>query len=611
MNTYPRSPQRLARAFLLAVLLFAPAAWAQVVLIDFGNNNSYRSTNVVNPGVSNAYWNSLDPGQPGVPQSYANLINTNNLATTIDIAFSNVAPQSGWGMCDSYNGPAGTSLDFNTSDVDGNVLGVMGQKAAVFDFYVNGKFTLSDLPVNTYYSFTFFGSHKYNNNNTTTYRVHTNNWGVNAYVWAWTNALIVGDNANHNRDKVATIANVVPQANNTVMIACRDAAGGNYGYLNCMKIEDFPGPAIVITNGGVTVSVNSYDLKGTNACGVIGTMTFSNTTTGVQYTQAAPGSPFGWSQTFSSLANGVNNILVTGTNALNMRITSSTTITYTLPPALASNVVAVTAPGASVTNLISQAVTVTTESWSNHAAQIGYGPDNTGANWLWFPVSTSVGGIGYTGSKSFALPIGLHYIAARWINGGITNYGWDSAGQANAGTLAATLWVVVTNTPEMVRPTPWDLSVNDLDGITWGAGMSGNCSGGILGLDGFSHSATADTYSNVTFAMSTDGYQAPGFYCTVRRDSTGPRKIDLDYYDGSSWTYAAMTFELAAAGTWYTIGSSFNGSGAVGTQFRLVGYSATGSQLDLKDVQVTSPVPEPALAVLACLALLGLRRRCA
>jgi hypothetical protein len=590
---------------LLAVLMLTPAAPAKI-LIDFGNNISYRCAATVNPDVNGNYWNSVYSGA-----YYSNLLNADGTASTIDFGFGS-APG-----VDSYNGPAGDTSGSGTPNtlyvnavIDTNALGDIGIKTACFDYYVSSTFTIQDLDPAKRYNLTFFGSHKYNpaGNDTTVYYVCSSQ-DYNTATAVASASLLVGVNALHNSNRVATITNVAPQWANSVWIKFLGISGGN-GYLNVMKIEELPSPVNAITNGGVTVNVNSYDLKGTNNSVLVGTMIFSNTTTGVRATQAAPGSPYGWSQTFSSLASGVNNITVIGTNIYGTRVTAATTITYT-PPAVASNKVAVTAPGASVTNLISQAVTVTTESWSNHAAQIGYGPDNTGANWLWFPVSTSVGGIGYTGSKSFALPIGLHYIAARWINGGITNYGWDSAGQANAGTLAATLWVVVTNTPEMVRPTPWDLSVNDLDGITWGAGMSGNCSGGILGLDGFSHSATADTYSNVTFAMSTDGYQAPGFYCTVRRDSTGPRKIDLDYYDGSSWTYAAMTFELAAAGTWYTIGSSFNGSGAVGTQFRLVGYSATGSQLDLKDVQVTSPVPEPALAVLACLALLGLRRRCA
>ncbi|MCX7004441.1 MAG: hypothetical protein NTV22_14375 [bacterium] len=523
------------------------------------------------------------------------------------------------------------------------------------------------------------------------------------------------------------------------------------------------GSAIVITNGGAAVSVNSYDVKGTNS-DIVGTMLFSNTTTGVEYTQAAPATPFGWSQTFSSLASGANSILVIGTNTANIRGTASTTITYTPPlPATASNIVAVTTPSASVDTLIGTPVSIVTESWSNHTAQIGYGTTTSGSGWLWFGAAASAGGLGYTASASFTLPIGTNYIGARWIDGAITNYGWNSAGQINTRYLSASVYVVVTNTPGMLLITPWNFGNGNLSGITCGAGMSTNLlatlyetgfedgtkggyalgnvvlsnitwsfdnalignsasdkkinaqsdrgrhpftnsmvdakSGGvgtvsfkyarygtdagvvsiveysadggawtqlgssfdstaldtltdwsaslnvsgnvkirivsvsgtagqrvnidnivltdnaaggfngILAVDGFSHAATADPYSNVTFTINTSTYQSPGFYCTVQRDSTGPRFLDLDFNNGSSWELATATYELSAAGVWYTIGRTFAVGGAANTAFRLVGYGATGSQLQIKDAVVTAPVPEPMLLGVAAIALLACFRR--
>jgi len=525
-----------------------------------------------------------------------------------------------------------------------------------------------------------------------------------------------------------------------------------------------PGSAIVITNGGATVAVNSYELKGTNDS-IVGTMIFSNTTTGVQYTQAAPGTPFGWSQTFSSLASGANSIVVTGTNMANTRATATTTITYNPPaPPAASNIVAVTAPSSAQETVVGMPVSIVTESWSNHTAQIGYGPTSNGSGWLWFTVSASAGGLGYTATASFTMPIGTNYIGARWINGGITNYGWSSAGQINATTLATPLYISVTNTPSMLLTTPWDFSNGNLSGLTCGAGMSTNlgllatsyatgfedaakaayaagdvvlsnstwnmdnavignlandkkidawsCRGrhpftnsmvdakaggvgavslkyarygtdagvvavveysvdggewtqagasfdstsvdtladwsatlnvsgnvklrilstsgtagsrmnidnivltgsgggsysGVLAVNGFSHGTSADVASNVTFTMNTTGYQSLGFYCTVRRDATGPRTLDLDFYNGASWSEAAATYELNNAGVWYTVGRSFEVAGAANTAFRLVGYGATGSQLELQDPVVTAPLPEPMLLGVASLALLTLLR---
>jgi len=251
MKTKLNATQRVGVVIGLAILLFVPAgqaAYVNSILIDFGNNSSYHGATVVNPGVSNAYWNSLDWGPAGGLVTYNNLLYSNNVASTIDIVFSNVAPAVGWGMGDSYNGPAGTTYNYLNSDVNGTVLGVMGQLAAVYEYYINGRVTLQECSASTYYKLTFFGSHKYNTDNITVYRVFTNNWGATAYVAAYSNSLTVGVNANHNRDQVAIITNVVPQADNTIMVSFK-GANGNFGYLNCMKIEEFvvPEPAVLIS----------------------------------------------------------------------------------------------------------------------------------------------------------------------------------------------------------------------------------------------------------------------------------------------------------------------------------------------------------------------------
>jgi len=135
---------------------------------------------------------------------------------------------------------------------------------------------------------------------------------------------------------------------------------------------------------------------------------------------------------------------------------------------------------------------------------------------------------------------------------------------------------------------------------------------GVLSLDGFSHAVTRDAASNVTFALDTVGYQTLGFYCQARRDSTGPRWVDLDYFDGLSWTAPGVRFELADENVWYTLGASFDSIGTADTRFRLVGYAATASELELKNVVVTAPVPEPMLYLGVVAVLAGrLRRRIA
>src|SRR6185312_164729 len=74
----------------------AVAANAQTVLIDFGNDASFRGATVPNPDPNNNYWTSMRTGV-----FYQNLVDIHNNPTTIDFGFSTGV------ATDSYNGPAG------------------------------------------------------------------------------------------------------------------------------------------------------------------------------------------------------------------------------------------------------------------------------------------------------------------------------------------------------------------------------------------------------------------------------------------------------------------------------------------------------------------------
>src|SRR5258706_16261230 len=89
----------------------ATTAVGQTILIDFGNNSSFRGISVANPDVKGHYWNSIQPGL-----YYSGLIDVSNAATTVNFGFSTAVGT------DSYNGPAGdTSTGLNTvtnTDID-------------------------------------------------------------------------------------------------------------------------------------------------------------------------------------------------------------------------------------------------------------------------------------------------------------------------------------------------------------------------------------------------------------------------------------------------------------------------------------------------------------
>src|SRR5690349_6805145 len=74
------------------------AARAATILVDFGNNNSFRGASVPAPDQHGNFWTSMQPGL-----FYSNLVDTTNTPTTVDFGFSTPVGT------DSFNGPAGVT----------------------------------------------------------------------------------------------------------------------------------------------------------------------------------------------------------------------------------------------------------------------------------------------------------------------------------------------------------------------------------------------------------------------------------------------------------------------------------------------------------------------
>src|SRR5688572_7116335 len=200
----------LAALLITASLFPSTSAMAAIVLFDFGNNNSFRGATVSNPDPNGNHWNSL---QTGV--FYQNLVDTSNTPTTIDFGFSTPVGT------DSYNGPAGDTSGGTpashvpNTDIDAVALGILGVKEAAFDFVTNSsdadplRFEIQQLDPTLTYKLTFFGSHKYNTDNTTRYSVFTDNTYTTLVGFV---DLMVGAEGAHNRDQVAVLNNIAPQA---------------------------------------------------------------------------------------------------------------------------------------------------------------------------------------------------------------------------------------------------------------------------------------------------------------------------------------------------------------------------------------------------------------
>jgi hypothetical protein len=100
------------------------------------------------------------------------------------------------------------------------------------------------------YNLTFFGSHKFNSDDTTRYSIYTDNSYTNLVASV---DLVVGIGNGHNRDQVAVLKNIAPQAGNILYMQV-DGANTGSGYLNILALESVPEPnAVVALVGGASL----------------------------------------------------------------------------------------------------------------------------------------------------------------------------------------------------------------------------------------------------------------------------------------------------------------------------------------------------------------------
>jgi hypothetical protein len=235
------------------VISSAPASGSiitqQVILVDFGNDSSYRGTNVANPDVNGRYWNSVQSSN-----YYANLVDQTNATTTVDLGFDYA-----YGT-DSFNGPGGV--------FDAGSLGPLGVTNAVNDYYVNSRFQIQSLDTGRTYRLTFFGSHKFSPDDSTVYSLHQDANYTQAVRSVSLNVQVPGSPSQHNSNTVAVLTNVTPQANGRLYIKFEGSTGSN-GYLNAMMIEALtvstsaPPPLVASTQGVFLVDFGRHD-SGTN-----------------------------------------------------------------------------------------------------------------------------------------------------------------------------------------------------------------------------------------------------------------------------------------------------------------------------------------------------------
>jgi hypothetical protein len=237
----------MVMAIVLAAGLMASAK-AQTVLIDFGNNDSFRGVSVPAPDPNGNYWNSLFPGL-----FYTDLIDTNNNATAIDFGFSTAVGT------DSFNGPAGatsfpdpTPAEIAATDIDAAALGNLGVNEAAIDFAASPgaadnrtRFEIQQLDPAKTYNLRLFGSHKFSDADATVYSIYTDNTYTTVVDSVSLNVQQPGSPNLHNRDTVATFNGIAPQASNILYVEFV-GTNNNLGYLNSLEITAIPEPSALL-----------------------------------------------------------------------------------------------------------------------------------------------------------------------------------------------------------------------------------------------------------------------------------------------------------------------------------------------------------------------------
>jgi hypothetical protein len=201
----------------------------QKLLIDFGNNTSFRGTNVVSPDGNGNFWNSVDS-----TVYWPNLTDANGDPTVVGFGFGTATNGT-----DSFNGPAGTNADPAFAEIDAAALGDLGVPAAVFDYFATATFTIQGLDPSKQYDITFFGSHKFGTDTATVYTVYTSNDYSVAVASTNLNVYEPGFPWLHNSNRVATLKNISPQFADSVWIGYIGDRGGS-GFLNALMIEESP-----------------------------------------------------------------------------------------------------------------------------------------------------------------------------------------------------------------------------------------------------------------------------------------------------------------------------------------------------------------------------------
>lgn len=234
--------KKLIPCSFLFICLLAASSPAQTILIDFGNDSTFRG--VTSPG----NWNSMAFGYA------ANLSDSTGAATTVDWA------PDGLGGTDSFNSIIGATSDPVTageiaaaqSAINTNTLGLLGLAEAALDYYKSdngttavGRFQLQQVTVGQLYNLTFYGTKQYvgASDTQTRYSVFDDSSYSNLLA---SGVLTTGTtDGTGNPGSTITLSNLVGPSNpnNIFYVQWEGVNTSTEGYINSMSLEAVPEPS--------------------------------------------------------------------------------------------------------------------------------------------------------------------------------------------------------------------------------------------------------------------------------------------------------------------------------------------------------------------------------
>ncbi|GAA5484790.1 PEP-CTERM sorting domain-containing protein [Haloferula sargassicola] len=235
--------QRVIPRPLVALALLAIPSFGSTVLIDFGRHDGVQGNPTVNPDTNGHYWNNLtyNGGEFQIPsgQAYNDLVDTSNVATTIDVTTTSIWRSNGVNNGGLLAPSAGLLGDFAIATATQDYwFTETGGSPALNN---TASLVISGLDPGLTYDLRLFGTRESTSTRETQYVIQGGNGPFSAsYLTSGTG---IGDGGyNGNNDEIISFSGIEPDGSGNINVTINALQGG-FAYLGVMEISSVPEPS--------------------------------------------------------------------------------------------------------------------------------------------------------------------------------------------------------------------------------------------------------------------------------------------------------------------------------------------------------------------------------